>query len=137
MKSYSTTLKQGAKWYRKPAVEILIGTNLTNTLCLYKKLMNPKISITAFKENVIKGLTGIRSGSATPESVRYEEHLLIDVGRVGRRCCKKCYEKFAKTEERQVAMWKTITFNIQLHMPIVCNINYSFSILIIVSHHRQ
>lgn len=57
IKSYRTSLMRGVKWYQNFAVEILIGTKLTNVLCLYKKLKNPDISITNFTEEVIKELT--------------------------------------------------------------------------------
>ncbi|XP_049771949.1 uncharacterized protein LOC126152201 [Schistocerca cancellata] len=51
MKLYSHCLKQGVKWYRNLAIELLTGSALVNAHVIYQYINN-KISITEFKEEV-------------------------------------------------------------------------------------
>jgi hypothetical protein len=108
-KSYTTSLRKGVKWYRKLAIELLVGTSLVNALHIYHSLGNDRISMTLFKENVVEGLTGICATTAptTQQPTSNNPHHLIDVGRSGRRRCCRCYEKISIECGRAVAMSKT------------------------------
>jgi hypothetical protein len=108
IKSYCTSLRRGVKWYRKLAIELLIGTSTVNALYVYNKLTNENMQITAFKEKIIEELTGINvSTSPLPKPSADKIHRLVDVGRQGRRRCHICYEQISKIDGRQVAMRKT------------------------------
>lgn len=52
MKSYSTSLRSGIKWFRKLAVELLTGSALVNAHVLHTKNTGEKMNITKFKEQV-------------------------------------------------------------------------------------
>jgi hypothetical protein len=56
MSSHSTSLQQSVKWYRKLALEVLLGTALVNAHFLYKKIRKDDISITKCREEIVKGL---------------------------------------------------------------------------------
>ncbi|XP_075228193.1 uncharacterized protein LOC142328371 [Lycorma delicatula] len=103
IKSYCSSLRRGEKWYRKVAVESLLGTDVVNALYLYNQLTNGNMQIIAFKE-----LTGINvSAVAPPQTPVDQPHRLVDVGRQGRRRCHKCYEEKSKAEGRKIAVRKT------------------------------
>ncbi|KAF2887253.1 hypothetical protein ILUMI_18920, partial [Ignelater luminosus] len=55
IKSYSHCLRRGTKWYRKLAIEFLLGSAVVNTPLLYKD-RNDKISITEFREKLSMSL---------------------------------------------------------------------------------
>lgn len=55
MKSYNTSLRRGVKWYRKLAIELVVGAALVNSYWLHQHITNDKMSITKFREEVIKG----------------------------------------------------------------------------------
>lgn len=59
MKSYNTSLRRGVKWYRKLAIELVIGAGLVNAYYLHQRVTNNKMSITRFREEVIKGRISI------------------------------------------------------------------------------
>ncbi|CAH2009459.1 unnamed protein product [Acanthoscelides obtectus] len=44
MKSYATSLRRGVKWYRKLAIELLIGSALVNAHVLHQEVANEKMS---------------------------------------------------------------------------------------------
>lgn len=50
--SYSSAVRRSIKWYRKVAVEVILGTSVINSLYLYNKINESKISITNFRENL-------------------------------------------------------------------------------------
>lgn len=52
LKSYSTCLKRGTKWYRKLACELIFGSALVNAFIIYKEVTQQKIKITEFKERL-------------------------------------------------------------------------------------
>ena len=56
MKSYSSALRKGVKWYRKLAVKLITGSAMTNAHILYKAVTKNKIQITKFKEEITRDL---------------------------------------------------------------------------------
>lgn len=56
MSSYSSALRKTIKWYRKIAIELLLGTSMVNAHFLYKEINNSTISITDFRQNVVEQL---------------------------------------------------------------------------------
>ncbi|CAH1998424.1 unnamed protein product [Acanthoscelides obtectus] len=50
VKSYTTSLRRGVKWYPKLAIELLIGSALVNAHVLHQEVANEKMSITKFKQ---------------------------------------------------------------------------------------
>ena len=55
MKSYNSSLRQGVKWYRKLAIELVIGSALVNAYLLHQKVTQNKMTITQYREEVIRG----------------------------------------------------------------------------------
>lgn len=55
MKAYNTSLRRSIKWYRKLVIEVVIGAALVNAHWLHQRVTNDKMSITVFRENVVKG----------------------------------------------------------------------------------
>ncbi|XP_074026865.1 uncharacterized protein [Leptinotarsa decemlineata] len=56
MKAYNSSLRRGVKWYRKLATELVGGAAIVNSHWLHQRVTNNKMSITKFREEVIKGL---------------------------------------------------------------------------------
>ncbi|CAH1998284.1 unnamed protein product [Acanthoscelides obtectus] len=50
--SYSSAVRKALKWYRKVAVELLMGTTVVNSLFLYNKVNRKSTSIIKFRENL-------------------------------------------------------------------------------------
>lgn len=55
MKAYNSSLRRGVKWYRKLAIELVCGAAIVNSHWLHQRVTNNKMSITKFREEVIKG----------------------------------------------------------------------------------
>lgn len=78
MASYSSPLKRSIKWYRKVAFDILLSTSVVNALSLYKSVTMNNITITRFKEEIIKPILfkpTVQSLLVTPIS-----HTLVSCG---------------------------------------------------------
>lgn len=56
IKAYSSALRKGIKWYRKIAVELLLGAAMVNAFILFKIVTGQKMSITTFREAVATDL---------------------------------------------------------------------------------
>ncbi|CAH1957165.1 unnamed protein product [Acanthoscelides obtectus] len=52
IKSYSSALRKGIKWYRKIAVELILGSAMVNAYILFKAVTGQKMTITTFREEV-------------------------------------------------------------------------------------
>lgn len=105
MASYSSPLKRSIKWYRKVAFDILLSTSVVNALSLYKSVTMNNITITRFKEEIIKPLLfkpTVPSLPVTPTS-----HKLIFCGNLKKRMCQKCYSRLSSEFGRKVAQNKT------------------------------
>nr|XP_022912443.1 piggyBac transposable element-derived protein 4-like [Onthophagus taurus] len=107
LKSYNTCLRRSMKWYRKLAFELLTGSAIVNAYIAYKEITNNKISITAFKEEVINGLLKTARQEETSENMTEIEHKLEDVDRSKRRRCVICYKKISNESGREQASRKT------------------------------
>lgn len=56
MSSYNSALRKTIKWYRKIAIELLLGTAVVNAHFLYQEVNDKKISITEFREQIVENL---------------------------------------------------------------------------------
>lgn len=56
MASYNSALRRTIKWYRKIAIEVLLGTTMVNAHFLYKLVTGDNKSITEFRERVLEDL---------------------------------------------------------------------------------
>uniref|UniRef100_A0A182RWV0 PiggyBac transposable element-derived protein domain-containing protein n=1 Tax=Anopheles funestus TaxID=62324 RepID=A0A182RWV0_ANOFN len=56
MGAYATTLRKGVKWYRKLAIELLLGTSVVNAWVIYKAATKQKIQIRKFRELLVQQL---------------------------------------------------------------------------------
>uniref|UniRef100_A0A2S2QM41 PiggyBac transposable element-derived protein 4 n=1 Tax=Sipha flava TaxID=143950 RepID=A0A2S2QM41_9HEMI len=105
MASYSSPLKRSIKWYRKVAFDILLSTSVVNALSLYKSVNMNNITITRFKEEIIKPLLfkpTVPSLPGTPIS-----HKLVSCGNLKKRMCQKCYSRLSSEFGRKVAQNRT------------------------------
>ena len=107
IKAYSTSLRKGIKWYRKIAVEVLLGSTIVNAFLLCKGVTGRNLSTTAFREEVAESLLGLPKTEKERQSHPVTEHMLIDIGASNRRRCVVCYSKMATESGRNVAMKKT------------------------------
>lgn len=55
MKAYNFSLRRGVKLYRKLAIELVIGAGIVNAYCPHQQITNDKMSITKFREEIIRG----------------------------------------------------------------------------------
>lgn len=58
MKAFSHSLRRRTKWYRKPALELILGSALVNSLLVYKEATQQKIKITGYKDILARALLG-------------------------------------------------------------------------------
>lgn len=107
MKSYATSLRRGVKWYRKLAVELLIGSALVNAFILHQEVANEKMTITKFKEELVTKFLQLDLQEVSQEPDVRLQHVLEDVGRDGRRRCNICYVKLQNRFGRAHAQKKT------------------------------
>ncbi|KAJ8876399.1 hypothetical protein PR048_020844 [Dryococelus australis] len=56
MSKYNTSLRRTVKWYHKLTVELLFGITLLNSQIIYDLCSTNKLSINAFKEEIVKEL---------------------------------------------------------------------------------
>lgn len=56
MASYNSALRRSIKWYRKIAIEIILGTTIVNAHFLYKKINQSNITITEFRSQICEKL---------------------------------------------------------------------------------
>lgn len=105
-KAYNTPLRRGVKWYRKLAVEIILGTTLVNAFVTYIELTKDKISITKFKQNILKYILKKNTPEiATLPDPEMESHELEHSGK--RLRCVVCYENVREEYGRMTAQNKT------------------------------
>lgn len=109
MTSYVSSLRKGIKWYRKLAMELLLGMAIVNSWVIYKKVCQKKISIRTFREKLAEQLLGIegRKRRKVEKNKSGNAHLLKtrmnDQGKKIRRCCSVCYAKLKDSKGRKVA----------------------------------
>lgn len=56
LSTYSNALRRTLKWYRKIAIELLLGTTCVNARFVYTKMAHKKISITEFRGKIVEGM---------------------------------------------------------------------------------
>lgn len=103
MGSYANPLRRSLKWYRKVAFDILLSTCVVNALSLFQTATTNKMSVTEFKEYIVKML--VRKQLVDPivlpaTSNSCPSHILIKFKR-GR--CSLCYKNISETEGRKAA----------------------------------
>lgn len=119
MSSYSSALRKTIKWYRKIAIELLLGTSMVNAHFLYKEINNSTISITDFRQNVVeqlllgfdenqtKPIAGSSSRSDSKKKRKVNKHEFRrkeGVAHKVRKYCRGCYSKVktGNTERNKV-----------------------------------
>ena len=122
MKTYTTSLRRGTKWYRKLAIELILGAALVNAYLLHQEVANEKYSITKFKEDLVLELTKLNIHQNTTQD-QQNQHRLEDVGSTKRRRCVVCYEELVKIS-RQHAQHKTPQSRYRC---VICEKNYCLS----------
>ncbi|CAH1984331.1 unnamed protein product [Acanthoscelides obtectus] len=120
MASYHSPVRKSLKWYRKLAIEFLLGTALVNAHIVYNLLANKKLKIPEFREEVIRSLF-TDHGDAGELDVRQEKitkktakiHTLCrkegQFDKV-RKYCKGCYAKKLRGEITKNCVKKVVTF---------------------------
>ena len=111
MASYATSLRKGVKWYRKLAIELLLGVAVVNARNLYGKASQKKIKIRRFKKELADSLLKLSSNNS--EQLRSPcmklsatHHLITRVNAAGkpmRRYCSSCYKNVKEEKGRKVA----------------------------------
>lgn len=104
MASYNTALRKTIKWYRKIALEILLGTAVVNAHILYRNIKNSNITITEFREEIIMGLLhpveNLQEGSVITPTVSRKRAMNTHTfakkegpAAKTRKYCKGCYKQ--------------------------------------------
>lgn len=125
IKAYNSSLRKSLKWYRKLALELLTGTALVNAYTAHQEIANDKMSITRFREEVIKGLLKDETDTiAIDLEPKSTPHLLEDVGRANRRRCVTCYAKISEQCGSKEASRKTPQSSMKCS---TCNKHYCLS----------
>lgn len=93
MSSYSTALRKTVKWYRKVAIEMVLGTALVNAHFLYKTINNKNISINDFREQIYEKMIEYRD---IQETIDPEVSEATD--QVGRKRKSKSTHQFSKKD---------------------------------------
>nr|CAH7725218.1 unnamed protein product [Callosobruchus chinensis] len=110
MPSYSTSLRRSIKWFKKIAIELILGASVVNAHQLFKLYKDDasKMSITTFKENLCMQLLnhGIADIDTVPVS---KQHAYTSAEKRGR--CKLCYQKNKEIHGREYAIRKTRQVN--------------------------
>lgn len=109
MKAYSSSLRRGIKWYRKLAIELLLGTALVNAYILHQEVANDNISITKFKESLITQLLhapdDMAEDRSTPRAPPVEHRLEESQGAARKRGrCVSCYKSKVEEVGRKAAV---------------------------------
>jgi len=104
IKAYASCLRKGIKWYRKLAVEILLGGAVVNAHLVYKDVTGKKISITEFREKIVKELLQIsEKDDPSNRANGKEKHILEERDSKERRRCVVCYKKLAEEHDWKYA----------------------------------
>lgn len=98
--SYASALRKTIKWYKKVAIEIILGTAIVNSYFCYQNVTGNSISITKFRESVVKSLLAADDYNISQPSIlhfnRMQSHSFKKMpgsAREGRKYCKGCYKK--------------------------------------------
>lgn len=110
--SYNTHLRKGLKWFRKLMFELILGTCIVNSFILYKETSKNKISITEFKESIIKKDLEDSFGKRK-RSTGHIHKLVTNKIKNGNRLIKKrytiCYQRNSKIYSSTYADLSSVT----------------------------
>nr|CAI5844778.1 unnamed protein product [Callosobruchus analis] len=120
MASYQSPLRKSLKWYRKLAIEFVLGTALVNAHIVYNQLANKKMKIPEFREDIIRQLlknhsdsdrSDIHEGKITKRPTKMHA-LLRKEGQFDkvRKYCKGCYSKKLQGEITKNRVKKVVTY---------------------------
>ncbi|XP_055904891.1 uncharacterized protein LOC129940537 [Eupeodes corollae] len=104
MASYATTLRRGLKWYRKVAIEFLLGMAVVRVFLVYKKATKSVMQIRKFREHVAEGLLDLLSPQPVASKKHYIEKRKDANGKTIRPACVLCYAQTKKSSDRKTAM---------------------------------
>lgn len=108
MGSYATTLRKGIKWYRKLAIEYVLGISVVNAYIIYKIATKSNIGIRQFRENLVSDLLSLSLETTNkPKTNIHTLKTMYDSERKKvRRMCSGCYAQIKETEGREAARRK-------------------------------
>lgn len=113
MKSYANINRKGVKWYRKLALEMLLGMSVVNSWVIYKKVHGQNIPIRVFREKLVTEAYHMLMGTPDGPELGPNAHELIDRrdegGKLIRRRCKPCYALLQNEKGRDYARKKCKT----------------------------
>lgn len=105
MKAYNSSLRRGVKWYRKLAIELVVGSAVVNAYIIHQEVTQNKMTITKFRESVIKDLIKSNDAFPLPSDNSSSEHVLEDSEK--KRSCSGCYARISKASGRIIAKNRT------------------------------
>ncbi|XP_067128135.1 piggyBac transposable element-derived protein 4-like [Centruroides vittatus] len=101
--SYSSAVRKSVKWYHKVAMELIFGTTVVNAHIIYNKISDKKISITTFKEFLVKSLLNDDESHQEPAAQNPKKHRLetvTDVNKRNRKLRKRCASCYTKNTQQ-------------------------------------
>ena len=104
MKSYNSPLRKDMKWYRKLAIELILGIAVINAHIVYKSITHAKVTITEFREKILERIISTQT-TVLYENPSNNDHKLI-LGT--RRRCVACYNKLSIESTATIA-WNKAT----------------------------
>lgn len=118
MTSYNSPLRKSLKWYRKLAIEFILGTALVNSHIVYNQLADKKIKITEFREQVVRSfLTYDETAHENKTKQRPSRKSAIHkfLKKQGpfdkvRKYCKGCYAKKIQGKITKNQVKKVVTY---------------------------
>ena len=122
MSSYNSPLRKSLKWYRKLAVEFILGTTVVNSHIVYNQLANKRISITELREQLVRSLLTYEEKTnneneppQTQTPTRKSTQLHTFLRKEGnfdkiRKYCKGCYAKKIRGEIIKNRVKKVVTY---------------------------
>lgn len=102
MTSYNSPLRKSLKWYRKLAIEFILGTALVNSHIIYNQLADKKMKITEFRENLVRSLLTYEEPDVENEITQPPSRKSAEIHKFlkkeglfdkARKYCKGCYAK--------------------------------------------
>jgi hypothetical protein len=122
LSSYCTPLRRSLKWYRKVAIELLLGTTVVNSHIIYKKVSGKNIKITDYRKELAKSMmtygkddtqSHVQNEPYVARPVKKALHVFAKMdgyARQGRKYCRGCYDKKIRGEIEKNKVKKVITY---------------------------
>lgn len=125
LSSYSTPLRRSLKWYRKVAIELLLGTAVVNAHIVFCQITGKKQTITNFRKALVKQMITVKAlpepetenqdvstpipNKRTKTMTKHTFRKMEGSAREGRKYCRGCYEKkrgeIEKTKVKKVTTY--------------------------------